>query len=138
MTLQGAPQLHARLAAVRKAPRGIAKDWADETAKLARARVARRTGATQRSIVVQQVGDTGATVVAGGAARFLEGGTKRHDIEPNRAKVLRFTEGGRPAFARKVRNPGSRRRPFMRPAALQAYKTVSPGKRVTDAWNKAA
>jgi len=137
MALQGAAQLHARLAAVRKAPAGVARDWADATVRLARAKVRRRTGATANSIIVQRAGDTGAVVVAGGAARFLEGGTKRHTIEAADG-VLRFTMNGRPAFRKRVQSRGMRKRPFMRPAAQQAYRDVSPGKRVIEAWNKAA
>ncbi len=137
MTLQGGAGLHDRLAAVRKAPTAIGRDWAAETAQLARGRVAHRTGATARSIRVQSASDTGAVVVAGGAARFLEGGTKAHDIVA-RGDVLRYTMNGRPAFRKQVRSRGMRPQPFMRPAALQAYRDVSPGKRVVDAWNKAA
>lgn len=135
--LQGGRQLQARLAAVRSAPQGIGRDWGKEAVLQAQRRVARRTGATARSIRLQSASSTGAVVVAGGAARFLEGGTGRHEIEA-RGKVLRYTMNGRPAFAKRVRSRGMRKRPFLRPAALEAYRKVSPGKRVIEAWNKAA
>jgi len=115
----------------------MGRDWGKETAQLARGRVAKRTGATARSIRLQSASDNGAVVVAGGAARFLEGGVKRHDIEA-RGRVLRYTMNGRPAFGKRVHNPGMRKQPFLRPAALEAYRKLSPGKRVVDAWNKAA
>lgn len=137
MILQGAPQLHARLAAVRAAPKGIAGDWAKETARLARARVAVDTGRTKRSIRPSS-GDMQGQVEVRGVGRFIEGGVRRHDITPSHSKVLRFSQGGRPVYAKRVHHPGNRARPFLAPSARQAYRTVSPAKRVVDAWNGAA
>lgn len=138
MTLQGAAGLHARLAATRTAPRTYGRVWANETARLTRQRVAVDTRATQRSITVQRASDTGATVAAGGAARFLERGVRPHKITAGGKGVLRYSAGGKPLFSKRVRHPGMRKRPFMAVSAREAYKAKSPGKVVIDAWNKAA
>jgi hypothetical protein len=69
--------------ALRKAEPDIAKrvdttahDTADRVAADAARRVARRTGETAASIHVEPARKFGYVVVAGGAARFLETGTK--------------------------------------------------------------
>lgn len=49
-------------------------------------------------------------------ASFVEQGTRPHAIRPKRARVLRFQAGGRTVFAAHVDHPGTRPRPFLRPA----------------------
>ncbi len=59
---------------------------------------------------------------------FLEVGTSGHAIVAKRAKVL--TDGGE-VFGRKVRHPGTRARPFLRPAVFengdQIVKLIAEG-----------
>lgn len=44
---------------------------------------------------------------------YIRFGTRPHPIYPVRAKMLRFTVGGRVVFARKVNHPGTKANPFM-------------------------
>jgi Bacteriophage HK97-gp10, putative tail-component len=46
-------------------------------------------------------------------AAMVHDGTRPHVIRPRRAKALRFRVGGRVVFARVVRHPGTRGRPFL-------------------------
>jgi HK97 gp10 family phage protein len=50
-------------------------------------------------------------------AGFVEFGTKAHIIEPKKAGgVLVFNVGGTKVFTRKVRHPGTKAQPYVRPA----------------------
>jgi HK97 gp10 family phage protein len=50
-------------------------------------------------------------------AGYVEFGTKAHDIRPKKAGgVLVFYVGGKKVIARKVRHPGTRPQPYVRPA----------------------
>lgn len=46
-------------------------------------------------------------------AAMVHDGTRPHIIRPKNAKVLRFRVGGRVVYARQVRHPGTRARPFL-------------------------
>lgn len=46
-------------------------------------------------------------------APMVNGGTRPHIIRPRRAKALRFKVGGRTVYAKVVRHPGTRARPFL-------------------------
>jgi hypothetical protein len=139
VALRGVKQLQARLTAVgRPHGRDIARQWAQETVTLARQNVRRRTGATARSIGVQKVNDRGATVVAGGASKWIESGTPPQRIESKRGKPLRFEKAGRTIFAKRVLRPKIRARPFFRKAARKVHKEQKALARIADAWNKAA
>lgn len=46
-------------------------------------------------------------------APFVHDGTRPHIIRPRRAQALRFAVGGRIVYARRVRHPGTRARPFL-------------------------
>jgi hypothetical protein len=46
-------------------------------------------------------------------ADMVHDGTRPHIIRPRRAKALRFRAGGRVVFAKVVRHPGTRARPFL-------------------------
>ena len=92
----------------------------------------------------------GATVVASAEyARYVEEGTRPHIIRPVRARVLawggdrRLTgslrSGARPtSFARIVHHPGTRPKPFLRPAAVQAMQELKMADTFIVAWNEAA
>lgn len=46
-------------------------------------------------------------------AKFVHDGTRPHIIRPRRAQALRFTVGSQVVYARVVRHPGTRARPFL-------------------------
>jgi HK97 gp10 family phage protein len=46
-------------------------------------------------------------------APFVNDGTRPHRIYPRRGRFLRFTVGGDVVYARVVRHPGTRARPFL-------------------------
>ena len=154
--LEGYRPLQARLTAI-----GDTHDLLTQlgltTVREAKLHVARKTGTTGRTIRLASVTQDTATVEAGGAAAFLERGTKPHIIRPRNKSVLRFpakgvatTLGGRVrtgaarslgnaayAFAKLVHHPGTKAQPFLLPAAQKAIETVGVGS-VVERWNKAA
>jgi hypothetical protein len=75
-----------------------------------------RTTVTRSSIrsVVTSFGE--GFVEAGGAARYLEHGTRPHEIWARNALALRFEISGTIFFRRMVRHPGTAPRPFMQEA----------------------
>lgn len=89
-----------------------------------------RSGDTRRSIeggiLTAETTDTQITgyVKAGGAARFIDGGTVPHPIEAKSARGprgrLRFeTQAGGVVFAKKVNHPGTKPNPFITTAMSQ-------------------
>jgi hypothetical protein len=98
--------------------------------------VHRKTGNTGRSIHLNQPVTNGVAVTeAGGAAAFLEFGTRPHIITPKAKKALRFAAspggarltgspriGAAVVFARVVHHPGTRPYPFMLPGAVTAVQ----------------
>jgi len=75
-----------------------------------------RTGDTRRSITSGVTSGSG-FVQAGGASRFLEFGTRAHEIEGRRGGMLRFQMNGATMFRRRVWHPGTAPRPFMADAS---------------------
>lgn len=47
---------------------------------------------------------------------FIEEGTKAHIIRPKNKKALRFKGGSKYVFAKEVKHPGTKAKPFMQPA----------------------
>ena len=77
-----------------------------------------RTGELRGTLDIVDKGAYWKRVIAPAThAKFIEGGTKAHEIRPRRAKLLRFYVGGRVVYARKVNHPGTAKRPFMESAA---------------------
>jgi hypothetical protein len=74
-----------------------------------------RSGRTRQSIKAKVNGWKSGFVKAGGAALFIENGTKAHVIRGN--PYLRFTVNGQTLFRRMVHHPGTAPRPFMQEAA---------------------
>ena len=115
--------------------------------------VPRRTGNLGRTIRIGEVTSDHVDVIAGGRlsvgyAAAVEFGTKAHTIVPRKAKVLawgggrtlggRLRSGSRPTnFARKVRHPGSRAKPYLVPG-LEFGVARGAVDAITDAWNKGA
>lgn len=74
-----------------------------------------RKGQLEGSINWHSNGDGSATVYANAEyARFVEDGTRAHDIRPRNGHFLRFPVGGGAGFgfARGVHHPGSKAHPF--------------------------
>lgn len=58
-------------------------------------------------------------------ARFVEYGTRPHDIVPTGGRrALRWVQGGRTRFAARVHHPGNRPLPFMAPAAIEGRRAI--------------
>ncbi|WP_235718302.1 hypothetical protein [Mycolicibacterium goodii] len=95
------------------------------SANQARADVPVRTGNLGRTIGEGPIMFTGPRTVHGSIhakadyALYVHEGTRPHVIRPRRAQALRFQVGGRTVFARLVRHPGTRARPFLRNAAMR-------------------
>jgi hypothetical protein len=68
-------------------------------------------------------------VEARGAMRLLESGTSPHTITA-RGQTLRFVSGGITIFRRSVRHPGTKPRPIMATARLEAERAVRYGAQI--------
>lgn len=81
------------------------------------------TGNLGRSIREDEIKAVAPLVVEGGVtahadyAAAVHEGSRPHIIRPRRAQALRFEVGGRTVYARMVRHPGTKARPFLRNAA---------------------
>jgi len=145
-SLQGADALRARLKALRQnvfKPAG--KDWADETARIARSMVPNRDtrwskGRLHDSIKRKSATQRKAIVVAHYSAYFVDSGVKPHYLTPRKSTVARRAKQGRTIFARAARkmHPGYRARPFRAKAAHDALRRYPIKDKVIAAWNEAA
>lgn len=79
-----------------------------------------RTGKLRGSITRGQKGTWALFVKAGGKdapyARFIEAGSKAHEIKARRANFLRFEQGGDVVFRKRVWHPGTKAARFMQSA----------------------
>lgn len=154
--VDGIKALRRRLDAVQSnkaALRIIATQGVGEAKRLYVAQ-SRKTGNLGRTIRVGTVTDKSALVVAGGTAEvgyalYVERGTRPHDIVARNAKVLawggprtlagRLRKGGRATnFAKRVRHPGSRAKPYLVPGVRIALRKAGLTRAIVNAWNKAA
>ena len=138
MALRGTPELRRRLKAIKTVFKPVGKEWTERTVNLAQRRVAVRTGATRRSIRRKNASQTRAAVQATQGARFLEAGTKAHNMSAKRFTTMKFTEQGQPIFAKKVKHPGMRAQPFLRRSGHDALRELNILKELIELWNKAA
>ena len=147
--------LRRRLKAVGKTGEELLEDWPIRTVRNAHKRHEphKKTGTTYRSVQPGPRSRDSASVEAGGAAVFLEYGTRPHDILPRRGTVLAWapdaanrrlsgaTRKGTPSsalvFARRVRHPGTKPDPFMVPAGEDALAEIMHTHPVERNWNKA-
>ena len=154
---RGLPQLRRRLKNIQDGKRILFVLQTDTVAE-AKKRVPRKTGNTRRTIRPGYLARTEALVKAGGAAAYLEHGTKPHVIRPKNAKALRFpasgaktTLGGRVrtgelrrlgagayVFAGEVHHPGTKPQPFLLPGAKAAASKGGLKDVVVSLWNEAA
>lgn len=94
-------------------------------ANQARQDVPVKTGHLGRSVREGAVRFVGPLTVAGSVeatasyAAAVHEGSRPYVIRPRNASVLRFEVGGRTVFAKMVRHPGTKARPFLRNAALR-------------------
>jgi hypothetical protein len=153
MILVGGPALERRLTAIGKAPKDMLGQIGIAGVREAKLIVPRRTGNLGRTIRIGQVTERYVEIKAGGErvagyAAAVEFGTKAHVIVPRRAKVLAWggqrTLGGRlrkgagaTHFARRVRHPGTRAQPYLRPGLEKALHRLGLGG-IVNAWNQAA
>jgi HK97 gp10 family phage protein len=59
-------------------------------------------------------------------APYVEFGTQPHVIKAKNAQALVFKVGGKTVFARQVNHPGTKARPFVRPAFEAWVESVGP------------
>ncbi len=138
MSLQGASALRSRLKAIKTVFKPAGRQWADETARIAKTMVPVRTGKTRDSIRRRNASQKKATVVGYYPVNFIDAGSKEHDIKPKKMSVMKFTDGGGPVFARKVHKRAIAARPFKKEAARRGLEKVNILKDLIDLWNKAA
>ncbi len=101
----------------------VLRRHAEAAASTASRLAPKRTGRLAASIRYRREGEMSYSV--GSELRyapFVEYGTKPHLIRPVSAKVLAFTVGAAKVFAKVVNHPGSKERPFLRPA----FKEIEP------------
>ena len=150
VTVKGIPQLRSRFEAIKPNP-GLMRDLALAATAEQKKRAPVATGNLRRSIGIGSVTSTFAETVATAAyAVYVETGTKAHEIVPRNRKALRFAVGGnktlsgRPrsgasvVFAKRVRHPGTRAKPFMVPGAKAAVEEVGFREVIVKEWNDAA
>ena len=147
--IDGTDKLIRRLNAV-KDGRPTLRDIQIRAVREAKLRVARKTGHTGRTIAPGALTDTYTIVTAGGAAKYLEEGTRPHEIRPRFRQALSWTEGkrlsgrartgkaaGNRFFAKRVRHPGTKAQPFLMPGAKEAVRQVGVDA-IVKSWNDAA
>lgn len=138
MSLKGAPELRARLQAVRLTFKGYGRTWGDETAREMRRRVPVRTGRLKQSIRRRNATQRKAVVVGHYTANFVDAGSKAHDIVAKNKPRLVFEAGGNTIFAKRVHKDRIGARRFKRPAALAAIRKHPIRETMIDLWNRAA
>jgi hypothetical protein len=138
VALKGSRELRARLRAIKLTFKPAGRDWADETAKVAKTMVPSKTGRLRGSIRRRNATQRKATVVAHYTAFFIDKGTKRHSENPKKAKALKFARGGNTIFSRKVDHPRTAARPFRERAAREGLRRKPIAGQMVKQWNDAA
>lgn len=147
MTVRGIPELQTRLSRIKPNPE-LMRNLGLSAIREQKLLVPRRTGNLGRSIGLGSVTPTVVNTVASASyAVFVEFGTRAHDIVPRVKKALRFAVGGNARltgtprtggpvrFARRVRHPGTRARPFMVPGARAALQGLGLRDTIVKLWN---
>lgn len=137
-TLRGGKELRRRLKAIRTVFKPLGRTWGEDTVRLASRRVKVRSGKTRRSIRIKNASQRRAAVQATGGARFLEAGAKPHALKARKLTAMKFNASGRPHFAKRVRHPGHRAQPFLRPSGRDALHRLPMLREVLKLWNDAA
>lgn len=153
--IQGLPELERRFAAISqgKGSRKLMGQLGLLAVAEQKRLVARKTGNTARTIRLGRVTDDSVETKVGKVGLYLEHGTKAHDIVPRTKRALRWPTGGTRlsgratvasaragafAFARRVRHPGTKAQPFMKPGAENAIRKAGLRDLIVAAWDRAA
>lgn len=152
MSIEGLDELNKRLAAIGDA-RNILGPIAIRAVAYAKEMVPRKTGNLGRTIRVGAITESEAQILAGGQfgvgyARHVEFGTRPHVIVPRTRKVLAWggnrrlsgslrSNSAATIFARRVNHPGTKAKPYLRPAAERAIRETGT-EAIVKAWNEAA
>lgn len=142
MTLQGGPELKARLRAIKTVFKPVGREWADDVVRLAKPRIPVGRDTQGRPHTRDTVRRTNATlskarVGAFYPVNFIDHGTAEHAVAPKKAKVLRFTVNGKPQFAKRARIPAKAARPFKAEVGRQALAQVDIIGQLIKLWNGA-
>ena len=117
----------------------VGRGWAEETRDLASRRVKVASGKTKASIRVKNASMKRAAVEAKYGARFLEAGTKAHEIKAKRVRAMPIgNRGGQPQFAKRVSHPGQRKQPFLRNSGAEVLARMPMAEELIKLWNDAA
>jgi hypothetical protein len=135
--LKGAPQLKRRLTAIQRVRQVVGPMWADKATRYTKAATPSRTGKTRASIKARRE-KTRPRVVGSHVVRFIDAGSKAHDIEAKKVQALKFTAGSGPIFRRKVHKARIPARPYKRAAAERGLREVDVNAQVRNLWNQAA
>lgn len=137
MSLQGADDLRRRIKALKLVFKDVGKRWGDNAANRMRPQVPVRSGRLRRSFRVR-ASQRQASVRGHFTAYFIDAGTKPHTIQPRQARMLAWSQGGNTIFAKRVRHPGMRKRPFRAEAARKALRETAGAEQFVKGWNDAA
>lgn len=80
------------------------------------ARVPVRTGRLRQSIAIREQSNSITVGPDTEYAEFVEFGTRPHVIKPKNKKALAFMAGGQMVVVKQVNHPGTKAKPFVRPA----------------------
>lgn len=78
-----------------------------------------RNSIRQEPVRVEGDRVTGTVLSAAEYSMYVHDGTRPHIIRPRTARALAFTIGGQRVYAKSVRHPGTKARPFLRNAIEQ-------------------
>lgn len=153
VSIEGLPALEKRFAAISagKGSRQLMGQLGLVVVAEQKRLVRRKTGNTARTIRLGRITETSVETTVNKVGRWLEFGTKAHDIVPRAKKALRWPSGssvrlsGRAvsgstgfAFAKRVHHPGTKPQPFMVPGAENALRKSGLKDFIVNAWNRAA
>lgn len=136
--LKGTPELKRRMKAIKTIFKTAGRDWADETAIVAKRMVPVKTGTTRDSIRRRNATQRKATVVGHYAVNFIDAGAKAHDVVARKQKALKFSSSRGPVFRRKVHKRAQRAQLFKRRAAEEGLRKADLASDLIKLWNDAA
>lgn len=147
MTVRGIPELQTRLSRIKPSPE-LMRNLGLSAIREQKLLVPRKTRNLSRSIGLGSITPTAVVTRATAAyAAFVEFGTRAHDIVPRVRKALRFAPGGTGrlsgaprsggpvVFAKRVRHPGTRAKPYMVPGARAAMAGIGLRDTIVRLWN---
>ena len=115
----------------------VVSDTANDIANSAKSNIkvnSYKTGALYNSVNITNTGYEAIIKADAKHAPYIELGTKPHMIYPKSASVLKFNIKGKTVFSSKVRHPGTKAKPFLKPAVDE--NTEKFIKRIEEVLNK--